>query len=55
MVHRVREKKGKKWAAEMVSLATERLSPPPTIGGGGIPFSPVGAAAVAESPQMTDV
>ena len=29
MVHRARGKRGKRWAAEMVSLATERLSPPP--------------------------
>ena len=29
MVHRVRGKRGKRWAAELVSLATERLSPPP--------------------------
>jgi len=29
--------------------------PPPTIGGGGIPSSPVSAAAEAESPPMTDV
>ena len=28
-VHRVRGKRGKRWAAEMVSLVTERLSPPP--------------------------
>lgn len=26
MVYRVRGKRGKRWAAEMVSLATERLS-----------------------------
>ena len=29
--------------------------PPPTIGGGGIPSSQVSAAAVADSPPMTDV
>jgi hypothetical protein len=29
--------------------------PPPTIGGGGIPSSPVSAVTMADSPPMTDV
>ena len=29
MTYRIRGKRGKRWAAEMMSLATERFSPPP--------------------------